>query len=46
MAEFIFVDAPYIVPMEFINDPKVVNNIVGLPRSWTDFRIGRYYPII
>jgi hypothetical protein len=43
IAEFIFVDGPIIVPIEFVRDPKVINNLQAPPRSWADFRIGRCY---
>lgn len=41
MVDFIFVDAPNIVPLKFITDPKVLKNLEAPPRSWTDWRIGR-----
>lgn len=41
IAEFIFVDAPNIMPIKFVTDPKVIKNLEAPPRSWTDWRIGR-----
>lgn len=41
MAEFIFVDAPNIVPIKFITDPKVIKNLEAPPRSWADWRVVR-----
>ncbi len=33
IAELIYVDGPYEVPLDFISDPKVLNNLKGSPRS-------------
>ena len=41
IAEFIFVDAPNVMPIRFVTDPKVIKNLEAPPRSWTDWRIGR-----
>lgn len=41
IAQFIFVDAPHIVPMQFILDPKVLRNLEAPPRSWTYWKTGR-----
>lgn len=37
IAELYYVDAPYLVPLSIIDDPKVVKNIVGKPYSWFNF---------
>ena len=34
IAELIYVNAPYEVPLAIIDDPKVAKNIVGKPYSW------------
>lgn len=41
LAEFIFVNGPNVIPLETINDPKVVKNIVGNAYSWYDFKTRR-----
>lgn len=46
MSEFIFVDAPYIVPIQFVLDPKVLRNLEGPPRSWIYWKTGRNYFVI
>lgn len=45
LAEFIFVDAPYLVPLRFVLDPKVLKNLEAPPRSWTYSQTGRTYPL-
>lgn len=34
IAELIYVNAPYEVPIAIIDDPKVAKNIMGKPYSW------------
>ena len=43
IAELIYVDGPFEVPLDFIIDPKVLNNIKGAPRSWFEFGTSKYF---
>jgi hypothetical protein len=40
LVDFYFVDAPNIIPIQFVTDPKVINNLEAPPRSWANWKFG------